>query len=99
MSAKFNLRTPKGLANFTDFVEGVVRQDLRHILEASPKATGEDVADHFATVAENHYQGASGYWGLAGGGFTALTDDPAAERAAFVKVGDQMIKARTVGGA
>ncbi len=99
MSVKFNLHTSDGLASFIDFAEGVIRQDLRHILEANPKATGEDIADHFAAAAETHYQGSPGYWGLASGDFTALTNDEAAERAAFVKVGNQMIRERTAKGA
>lgn len=96
MSTKFNLHTPQGLADFTDFAEGVIRQDLRRILEASPQATGEEVADHFASTAENHYQGAPGYWGLAPGGFTTLTNDPTAERAAFIEVGDRLIRESAV---
>ena len=98
MSVKFNLHTPDGLAGFIDFAEGVTRQDLRRLLEANPQATGDDVADHFASRAASHYQGATGYWGLAPGGFTALTDDQAAERAAFVKVGNQLIRERAAAG-
>lgn len=94
VSAKFNLHTTKGINSFTDFVEGVVNQDLRRILEVNPKATGKDVADHFVSVAESHHNGASGYWGLADGDFTVLTNDPAAERTVFIKVGDQLIKER-----
>ncbi|MBC7447814.1 MAG: hypothetical protein H7330_07115 [Hymenobacteraceae bacterium] len=95
MSAKFNLQTAEGRSRFTDFVEGITRQDLRRLLEANPAATGEDVADHFASTAESHYQGAHGYWDLAAGGFTALTNDHVAERTTFVEVGDQLIRERS----
>ena len=91
MRAKFNLSTPAGLASFIDFAEGIARQDLRRLLEANPSATGEDLANHLAHTAATHYQGAPGYWDLASGGFTSLTNDPVAERAAFVQVGNQLI--------
>ncbi len=98
MSAKFNLHTSAGLADFIDFAEGVTRQDLRRILETNPSATGEDIADHFRAATETHYQGAIGYWGLATGNFATLTNDPVAERAALVKVGDQLIRERAANG-
>ncbi len=99
MSAKFNLHTTEGRDQFTDFVEGITRQDLRRLLEANPAATGEEVADHFASTAASHYQGAHGYWDLAAGGFTALTNDKAVERTTFIEVGDRLIRERSAKGA